>query len=170
MRPAGTFTDRRVRSHEVFAPDAAAPTARRRRLIVLGTLGVAGLLGAGVTVRVVRRAAAERRRRPAFVQLAITPWGEVLIDGEHRGTTPPLKRIDVSPGRHTIEVRNAPNPPVAIQVELQPGEDIVVRHAFSTARPALAQTPAQPAAQKSSQRPSAKELWREFRRSLPFRQ
>jgi class 3 adenylate cyclase len=71
LRPAGTFTDAALRAHELYAfepsgPDLA-PTlgnagTRRRRLFLIGALGIAGLLAAGVAVRAARRAAARARR------------------------------------------------------------------------------------------------------------
>jgi hypothetical protein len=150
LRPSGTFTDAAVRAHDVFAPDIAAGTARRRRAFLLGTLGVAGILAAGAAVRRIRHAAAARARQPALVALAVTPWGEVFIDRELRGKTPPLRNLEVGPGRHTIEVRNADNAPVTLNVDLQPGESLEVRHAFPPPPPPSPAPKSQPAAKPES--------------------
>lgn len=146
LRPAGTFTDAAVRSHDVFAPEAAPGVARRRRTLVLGTLGVAAILAAGIAVRRARRASAVRAREPALLALAVTPWGEVFVDQAHQGRSPPLARLEVSPGRHTIEVRNGDNAPLTLQLDLEPGEHLTVRHAFPPppAPPAPAASPAAP--------------------------
>ena len=40
----------------------------------------------------------------ASYQLQIKPWGVVYVDGVERGTSPPLKRLVLTPGRHTIRI------------------------------------------------------------------
>jgi len=42
----------------------------------------------------------------AVLHLQIQPWGVVYVDGVHRGVSPPLKRLPVTPGRHSIRVTN----------------------------------------------------------------
>ncbi|MCZ7566320.1 MAG: hypothetical protein M5U08_23045 [Burkholderiales bacterium] len=130
LRPSGTYTDATVRAHELFAPGGAQAGSRRRRAFVLGTLGVFGILAAGVAVRRTRHARAERSRQPALLALAVRPWGDVYVDRERRGRTPPLEQLEVPAGRHTIEVRNGDNAPLTLQVDLQPGQSMTVRHAF----------------------------------------
>jgi len=168
LRPAGTVTDPSLRAHELFTltpaadtdpAEAAAPP--RRRLLLFAGLSIAGLLGAGLVVRGLRRAAA-RAKRPGTIALAITPWGEVRVDGEAKGRSPPLKRVEVSPGKHTIELRHPQNAPLTLELELSPGEELTVRHAFSTPRPAPAPTPAP--AKEPRRFPSPAEIWRNFRR------
>ncbi len=82
-------------------------------------------------------AAATRQERarspgPAFatVALAIAPWGEVLVDGNVRGVSPPLNSIELSPGAHTIEIRNTTFPSYVERIEVQPGQQVRVRHLF----------------------------------------
>jgi class 3 adenylate cyclase len=129
---AGTFTDSQVRTHEVFAPDQSARSARRRRALMVSGLSIAGILAAGVAIRAVRHA--RRMRRPAVVELMITPWGELIVDGERKGRTPPLRELEVTPGHHTLEVRNGANTPLTLNVDLAPGENIVLRHDFPIPR------------------------------------
>jgi hypothetical protein len=163
LRPAGTVTDASLRAHELFAFDggdtASTPSAppRRRRLLLLGGLSVAGLLGAGLAVRGLRRAAA-RASRPGSIALAITPWGEIRVNGELKGRSPPLKRLELAPGKHSIELRHPQSAPIALEVEVSPGEELTVRHAFAAQRPAPAP------AQESRKFPTPAELWRDFRR------
>jgi hypothetical protein len=144
LQPAGVFTDAAVRSHEVFAPGRKSGAFRRRRLLVLGTLGVAGILAAGVVARRARQRALASARTPALVALAITPGGEVLVDGQVRGMTPPLKALELAPGRHTIVVRTGAHAPLTTQVELGPGERYSLRHDFPPPAPppVVATTPA----------------------------
>lgn len=40
------------------------------------------------------------------VALSVQPWGEVWVDGELKGVTPPLRSLELSTGLHSIEVRS----------------------------------------------------------------
>lgn len=162
LRPAGTVTDANLRAHDLFAFDGGdtADTPRappRRRLLLIGGLSVAGLLGAGLAVRGLRRAAA-RAKRPGTIALAITPWGEVRVNGESKGRSPPLKRLELAPGKHAIELRHPQSAPIALEVEVSPGEELTVRHAFAVQRPATAPAP------EPRKLPTPAEIWRDFRR------
>jgi len=42
----------------------------------------------------------------AAYRLQIQPWGTVYVDGVDRGVSPPIKRLALAPGRHTIRVTN----------------------------------------------------------------
>jgi hypothetical protein len=65
------------------------------------------------------------------VVLAVSPWGEVYIDGKLRGTTPPLAELELPPGRHRIEIRNSAQLPFHTFVELQAGDTQRIRHTFA---------------------------------------
>jgi hypothetical protein len=62
--------------------------------------------------------------------LAISPWGEVYVDGKLYGTVPPLTAIEVSPGRHRVEVRNASQRPYQADFTLQAGDMRRIWHYF----------------------------------------
>ena len=64
------------------------------------------------------------------LELAVAPWGEVLVDGKSRGVSPPLRTLDLAPGAHTIELRNSTFPAHVEQVELKPGEAVRIKHRF----------------------------------------
>jgi serine/threonine-protein kinase len=64
------------------------------------------------------------------VVLAISPWGEVYVDGKLRGTTPPLAEVELPPGRHRIEIRNSAQLPYHTFVELQAGDTQRIGHSF----------------------------------------
>lgn len=68
--------------------------------------------------------------RDGTVKLAITPWGEVFVNGVGRGVSPPLTQLSLAPGAHTIEVRNNTSPPFTVRVELRSGESISLQHRF----------------------------------------
>jgi serine/threonine-protein kinase len=64
------------------------------------------------------------------VSLAIAPWGEVLVDGEPRGVSPPLTTLRLPPGSYAIEVRNGDAPPLKARVDVRAGETQTLRHRF----------------------------------------
>jgi class 3 adenylate cyclase len=64
------------------------------------------------------------------LELAVAPWGEVLVDGKSRGVSPPLRVLDVSAGAHTIEIRNSTFPAHVEEVQVKSGEAVRIRHRF----------------------------------------
>jgi eukaryotic-like serine/threonine-protein kinase len=64
------------------------------------------------------------------VQLAISPWGEVEVNGTPAGTTPPLTRLALPEGTHTLTVRNADAPPYSTTVQVRADTPVTVRHRF----------------------------------------
>jgi hypothetical protein len=133
LSPVGVFTDPNVRTHELFALDWSASHARHRRLITIGALSAAAIIGLGVAARGFLR---EAPSRPAIVAFEITPRGDVVVDGIVKGKSPPLTRLEISPGPHNIEVRNAAFPPLHLDVDLGPGEEMTIRHSFARPKPA----------------------------------
>jgi len=135
LRAAGEQVDERLRSHALFVhdPAPARQQAARRTVVALGGLLV--LVGAGWAARIARERY-EEARRPAAILLDVRPAGEVFVDGEPKGTAPPLVRLTVPPGPHTIEVRNGRSKPLQMQVHLQPGEEMHLKHVFAAPPPA----------------------------------
>jgi hypothetical protein len=66
----------------------------------------------------------------ATVSFAISPWGEVHINGRMHGISPPLRNVELGPGRHRIEIRNAGFPPHVEVVDARSGGKIRIRHKF----------------------------------------
>jgi len=64
------------------------------------------------------------------LQLAVSPWGHVEVNGEDFGTTPPLARLTLPEGSHAVLVRNEDFPPHKVIVRIKAGEVVVVRHRF----------------------------------------
>ncbi len=64
------------------------------------------------------------------LRLAISPWGEVYIDGKRRGVSPPLRFVKLPPGPHTVEIRNASLPPRVAKIEIRSGEQVDISHSF----------------------------------------
>lgn len=67
----------------------------------------------------------------AKVTIAITPWGEVYLDGRMRGISPPLVELKVTPGKHEIEIRNTTFPVYTKSIQVKAGEEIKIRHKFT---------------------------------------
>jgi len=66
----------------------------------------------------------------ARLELAVAPWGEVLVDGKSRGVSPPLRTLELPAGAHTIEIRNSTFPSHVERVNIKAGEAIKIRHRF----------------------------------------
>jgi len=107
------------------APDAAASrpaviskaeAARRRKAAamasVTGGVPITAVLPEGV------------------VQLAISPWGQVEVDGKPMGISPPLTRLTLNSGNHTITVRNTDFPAYTQTVTVDGESPVTLRHRF----------------------------------------
>jgi serine/threonine-protein kinase len=64
------------------------------------------------------------------VGLAISPWGEVYVDGRMRGVTPPLTELKLPPGTYTVEIRNTTFAPLRQTIEVGPDASLRIRHKF----------------------------------------
>jgi len=87
------------------------------------------------TVEATPRAEAAVATEPAMsaqgqVRLAVSPWGEVWVDGASAGVTPPLNELTLSAGRHTIAIRNGDAPAFQQTVVVEAGKPVLLRHSF----------------------------------------
>jgi serine/threonine-protein kinase len=87
-------------------PPAAAPTARAAGKAPSAPIGL-GRLG-----------------------FAVSPWGEIFVDGRKRGVSPPLTELRLPPGRYRIEIRNATFAPHTETVEIAAGAALRIKHKF----------------------------------------
>ena len=67
----------------------------------------------------------------ATIALAISPWGEVFVDGKPIGVSPPLNEIELLPGSRLIEIRNGDFPPFSQRVDLKAQQRIKIRYKFN---------------------------------------
>ncbi len=67
---------------------------------------------------------------PGVVRLAISPWGEVWVDGKSAGMTPPLSQLQLPQGSHTIVVRNGAAPVFEQTVAVEADKPVQLRHQF----------------------------------------
>ncbi|MBL8332970.1 MAG: PEGA domain-containing protein, partial [Rubrivivax sp.] len=66
------------------------------------------------------------------VQLAVSPWAEVEVNGQPAGTTPPLTRLSLPEGAHTVTLRNADFPPHVVQLQVNADRPVQLRHRFGS--------------------------------------
>jgi serine/threonine-protein kinase len=48
-----------------------------------------------------------------------------------QGVTPPLQELELTPGRHRIEIRNGGFAPHVVTVNAKPGQRLRIKHKFN---------------------------------------
>jgi eukaryotic-like serine/threonine-protein kinase len=127
------------------AASAAASVAAPASVNTASGIGAGDAIGAKP---VVSKAEAARRRKASalasvtggvpmtavlaegVVQLAVSPWGQVEVDGKPMGISPPLTRLTLSSGSHTITVRNTDYPAYTATVTVDGESPVTLRHRF----------------------------------------
>jgi len=56
----------------------------------------------------------------------------VEVDGRPAGTTPPLNKLALPEGTHSVTIRNADFPPLQATVKISAGEPAVLKHRFGS--------------------------------------
>jgi hypothetical protein len=69
-------------------------------------------------------------KRTIRLALAISPWGEVYVDGQRKGVSPPLAELNLAPGTYTIEIRNTTFRPYRERLDLRNATDAKLKHRF----------------------------------------
>ncbi|MCC6193079.1 MAG: serine/threonine protein kinase [Burkholderiales bacterium] len=64
------------------------------------------------------------------VLFAVSPWGEIVVDGRKRGVSPPMHELKLPPGKHVIEVRNTTFPPHRETIDVAPDGVARIKHKF----------------------------------------
>ncbi|MBQ5950168.1 hypothetical protein [Massilia sp. ST3] len=67
----------------------------------------------------------------ATYKLLIKPWGTILVNGVNRGVSPPLKRLTLPAGQHTIRIINPSFPEHAVTVNSVKGETAIIELDFT---------------------------------------
>ena len=65
------------------------------------------------------------------IALAIAPWGEVYVDGDRVGVSPPVNEVEVTPGKRKIEIRNGSFPVYTQVVEVKADQKVRIKHKFN---------------------------------------
>jgi serine/threonine protein kinase len=63
------------------------------------------------------------------VQVAVTPWGEVFVDGKSKGVAPPLSRLSLPVGPHNVEIRNG-DEQYAVKIQVSSDNETKIGHHF----------------------------------------
>lgn len=66
------------------------------------------------------------------LQLDIRPWGEVQINGQSRGVSPPMKQLSLPEGSYEVSVTNPGSPPYFRVIEVVVGKTVSIRHEFQS--------------------------------------
>jgi cytoskeletal protein RodZ len=67
----------------------------------------------------------------ALVMFAVSPWGEVVIDGKSAGVSPPLAELELGPGTHQVEIRNGAFPAHVVTLQLEANQAVKIKHKFT---------------------------------------
>ena len=113
-------------AEEVRRPSAAAPAAtpEARKTVPAPKSETSKLAEAAPA------AAALPASHTVSIALAINPWGEVYLDGKKMGVSPPLKELQVAPGKHTIEIKNTSFASHAETLEVKLDDRLKIKHEF----------------------------------------
>ncbi len=79
-------------------------------------------------------AMAAEKRAPAGTAkliLAVSPGGELYIDGAHHGKTPPTTTVELEPGMYRVEVRSGSRKPFLTYMTVEAGDVRRIRHDFN---------------------------------------
>ena len=66
------------------------------------------------------------------VRIAVSPWGQVEVDGAPAGTAPPLNELTLPEGKHQITLRNEDFPAFTTTVNVVPGQPVAIKHKFGS--------------------------------------
>ncbi len=83
-------------------------------------------------------ATAESKPAPAavkgrgVVRLAVSPWGQVEVNGVSAGSAPPLTELTLNEGKHQITIRNSDYPPFSVTVNVTAGQAVGIKHKFGS--------------------------------------
>ncbi|MEP7099177.1 MAG: serine/threonine-protein kinase, partial [Burkholderiales bacterium] len=64
------------------------------------------------------------------LRIAISPWGEVEVDGRRMGTSPPLTELSLPAGRHQVVLRNTDLPAYSTTVNVTADQPVTLKHKF----------------------------------------
>jgi eukaryotic-like serine/threonine-protein kinase len=118
-------------------PPAPPQSASRRRWIAAAAVSALLLAAGGGWFAISMRGAPAGAVAPApatlpkgLVQIEVSPWAQVEVNGIGVGTAPPLNQLALPEGRHTITLRHADAPPYSVSVDVALGQPVVVAHRF----------------------------------------
>jgi len=64
------------------------------------------------------------------LRIAVSPWGQVEVNGHLVGITPPLNELNLPQGKHQIIIRNTDFAPFTSSINIISGQSILIKHSF----------------------------------------
>jgi hypothetical protein len=141
---SGSAVDDQGRAHEIFRADERTAMKRRQLFFATTAFIAVGIVGAGFVIKATRPppppppapiAPPAPEVVPGAVTFDVKPEGEIWVDGTFKGKSPPLKKIQVPAGNHTIEVRSGNFKPMTAELTVGQGEEFAVEHNFIAKAP-----------------------------------
>ena len=120
-----------ARRPTLAAQSKAPPVPEQIQSPVPAQPGVEAKLPADTVAMIEDRNLPTSMEATAVIALAVAPWGEIYVDGERKGVSPPVNEVEVAPGKRSIEIRNANFPVYTEVVELKADQKIRIKHKFS---------------------------------------
>jgi serine/threonine-protein kinase len=65
-----------------------------------------------------------------LVRIAVSPWGEIEVDGKAAGSSPPLTELSLPQGKHLIVIRNTDLPSFSTVVNVTADQPVNLKHKF----------------------------------------
>jgi serine/threonine-protein kinase len=133
LKPAGQTDMPAVAATEVQSSEhAAEPQPAEAQPAVPAAVQVSKPAAPAPVVTAIAPTPAPVTQAPAnaTVSLAITPWGEVHVDGRKAGISPPLTRLELEPGTHDIEIRNGTFAAHHVTVDVAANQSLRIKHKF----------------------------------------
>jgi serine/threonine-protein kinase len=65
-----------------------------------------------------------------LLRIAVSPWGDIEVDGRPAGTSPPLTELSLPEGKHQIVIRNADLPAHSAVVTVTADQPVTLKHKF----------------------------------------
>jgi hypothetical protein len=81
----------------------------------------------------------------ATYRLMVKPWGTIYVDGKRHGVSPPLKRLVLPAGAHTVMLENPGFPDRIVQLDSKRGASGQIAHDFLAGQPTPAPDTTEPA-------------------------
>ena len=142
----GSAVDDQGRAFEIFRADVRTAARRRQRFFATTGLMAIAIIAAGFAIQALKPPPPPPapvavptptlpEPLPGAVTFEIKPEGEVWVDGTLKGKSPPLKKVQLSPGYHLVEVRSKSFKPLQTELTVGPGEEFEVQHNFAAKQP-----------------------------------
>lgn len=109
---------------EAVVTDQPIPT------VVAGTRGEHGVASASNVQNAVPEAPVVAEQKQGTVDVRVEPWGNVFVNGELVGVTPPRVRFHADPGRIEIEIRNETHAAKHVTLNIEAGRTYRIKHVF----------------------------------------